>query len=194
MTIRQKLLRRVYPLFVFYKKLKGDTQILHNENVKPSGSFYSLSVQLNDGKMLPLENLRGKKLMIVNTASDCGYTNQYAELQKLYEHSKEELMIIAFPANDFKEQEKGTNEEIAEFCQVNYGVSFPLAAKSSVVKGADQNRVFEWLTHRALNGWNDKQPSWNFSKYLIDEEGNLTHYFDPAVSPLSEQVLKALQS
>ena len=132
--------------------------------------------------------------MIVNTASNCGYTNQYAELQKLYEHSREDLTIIAFPANDFKEQEKGSNEEIAQFCKINYGVSFPLAKKSSVVKGANQNKVFEWLTHKELNGWNDKQPSWNFSKYLIDEEGNLTHYFDPAVSPLSEQVVRASRS
>lgn len=193
-TIRQKFLRWVYPLFVFFKKIKGDNKVLHSPHVKPPGSFYSLVVPLNDGKDLPLENLRGKKLMIVNTASDCGYTGQYAELQKLYEHSKDDLTIIAFPANDFKEQEKGTNEEIAQFCQVNYGISFPLAKKSSVLKGVNQNKVFEWLTHKELNGWNDQQPSWNFSKYLIDEEGNLTHYFDPAVSPLSQQVLSALQS
>jgi len=193
-TLRQKFLRWIYPLFVFFKNLKGDNKILQKQNVKPSFSFYSLSVELNDGKTLPLENLRGKRVMIVNTASNCGYTNQYAELQKLYEHSKEELTIIAFPANDFKEQEKGSNEEIAQFCKINYGVSFPLAKKSGVVKGVNQNKIFEWLTHKELNGWNDKEPSWNFSKYLIDEEGNLTHYFDPAVSPLSDQVLKVLQS
>lgn len=132
--------------------------------------------------------------MIVNTASNCGYTNQYAELQKLSERFNEDLIVIAFPANDFKEQEKGTDEEIAQFCQVNYGISFPLAKKSKVVKGNGQNKVFQWLTHKELNGWNDKEPSWNFSKYLIDEDGNLSHYFDPAISPLSEQVFKALQS
>lgn len=126
--------------------------------------------------------------MIVNTASNCGYTNQYAELQNLYEHFKEKLIIIAFPANDFKEQEKGSNEEIAQFCQMNYGITFPLAKKSKVLKSADQNKVFEWLTHKELNGWNEQEPTWNFSKYLIDEKGHLTHYFDPAVSPLSKEV------
>jgi len=187
-------LKQVYPLLVFYKNIRGDNKMLQEKNVKPSVSFYSLSVHLNNGNDFSFEKLRGKKVMIVNTASNCGYTGQYSELQKLYEHSKQDLFILAFPANDFKEQEKGSDEEIAQFCRVNYGVSFPVAKKSRVIKGDGQNKVFEWLTYKGLNGWNDKEPSWNFSKYLIDEQGNLTNYFDPAVSPLSEQVLKALQS
>ena len=130
--------------------------------------------------------------MIVNTASDCGYTPQYAELQKLYQHAKEELEIIAFPANDFKEQEKGTDEEIAQFCSLNYGVSFPLTKKTVVVKGEAQHPVFRWLTSRDKNGWNNEAPSWNFAKYLINENGVLTHCFDPAVSPLSTEVTAAV--
>lgn len=193
-TLRQRILRSAYPFFVFYKRIRGENKILHKKAVTPPLSFYNLTLQLNDGNNFSFENLRGKKVMIVNTASNCGYTNQYAELEQLFEYAKEELTIIAFPANDFKEQEAGSDEEIARFCQLNYGVSFPLAKKSSVVKGTNQNKVFEWLTHKQLNGWNDKQPPWNFSKYLVDKQGHLTHYFDPAVSPLSEEVLKALRS
>jgi len=133
-------------------------------------------------------------VLIVNTASNCGYTNQYQELQKLYDQYKEKLIVLAFPSNDFKEQEKGNDEEIAAFCQVNFGVSFPLAKKTVVVKAPDQNKVYEWLTRKELNGWNDQQPTWNFSKYLIDEKGQLSHYFDPAVSPLSEDVVQAIKT
>ena len=131
--------------------------------------------------------------MIVNTASNCGYTNQYQELQKLYQTAKENLEIIAFPANDFKEQEKGNDDEIAKFCSINYGVQFPIAKKSSVTKNEDQNNIFSWLTNKQQNGWNDYQPHWNFSKYLINEEGILTHYFHPAISPLSEEVFEAIK-
>jgi len=102
------------------------------------------------------------------------------------------LEIIAFPANDFKEQEKGPDEAIAAFCSINYGVSFPLVKKSIVIKGVAQHPVFRWLTDKGLNGWNDKPPSWNFAKYLVNEEGVLTHYFEPAVSPLSDAVRKAV--
>lgn len=149
---------------------------------------------LNDGSELSFENLKGKKVLIVNTASNCGYTHQYAELQELYENQKKNLLVLAFPSNDFKEQEKGSDEEIARFCQVNFGVRFPLAKKSVVIKGQGQNKVFEWLTHKELNGWNEQPPSWNFSKYLVNEKGILTHYFDPAVSPSDPEVLKAINS
>jgi len=101
-------------------------------------------------------------------------------------------VIIGFPANDFKEQEKGSDEEIAQFCKLNYGVDFPLAKKGTVIKGNNQQRVFQWLSDKSKNGWNDKQPSWNFSKYLINEQGILMNYFDPAISPLSGEVKKAI--
>ena len=102
------------------------------------------------------------------------------------------MVIIGFPANDFKEQEKGNDDDIASFCKLNFGVSFPLASKSVVVKTAQQNPVFNWLTHAAQNGWNEQAPSWNFSKYLVNEEGVLTHYFDPAIDPMSDAVTKAI--
>ena len=148
---------------------------------------------MNNGDSIPLSNYKGKKLLIVNTASDCGYTDQYDNLQKLYEENKEKLVIIGFPANDFKEQEKGTDEDIEKFCRLNYGVTFPLAKKSSVIPGPEQNPIFQWLTDKNKNGWTSKKPSWNFSKYLINEEGVLVNYFDPSISPTGKEVMDAIK-
>lgn len=193
MTVRQRLLRLVYPLFTFYKRKKGHAKILRNtHDILPHFPFHDLDVALTNGTKFSFEKLRGKKVLLVNTASDCGYTFQYEELQKLYEQFKEQLEIIAFPANDFKEQETGSDKEIARFCSLHYNIQFPLAKKSSVLNGDGQNPVFRWLSHKDYNGWNNKSPVWNFSKYLVNEEGVLTHYFDPAVSPLGRDVLDAL--
>jgi glutathione peroxidase len=196
MTIKQKILKAVYPLFIWITKLTGkNMNILTNSNeAEPSTPVYKLDVQLNNGQSVPLGDYKGKKVMLVNTASNCGYTGQYNELQELYEQYKNKLTIIAFPANDFAEQEKGSDEEIAQFCQLNFGVTFPLARKSVVINSSGQNPVFTWLTSKKLNGWNDQAPTWNFSKYLLNEEGKLTHYFDPSISPLSEEVISAVKS
>ncbi len=191
MTIRQKLLKAVYPVFM---RLQGKSgKVLENEHKTPTVPFHSLKTLTGSGAAYDFSQLKGKKVLIVNTASDCGYTGQYDELQQLYKRFENKLVILGFPANDFKEQEKGNDEEIAQFCKVNFGVTFPLMKKSSVVKSNQQNEVYQWLTDAAKNGWNEKSPSWNFSKYLIDENGILTHYFDPAVSPLSEQVVNEIK-
>jgi glutathione peroxidase len=194
MTVRQTVLKTVYPLWMSLNRLLGKRSkvLVNKKNIQPFQSFYSLSVQLNNGSLLSFDSLRGRKLLLVNTASDCGYTNQYSDLQKLYE-KYDKLTVIAFPANDFQQQEKGSDEEIGNFCKINFGVTFPVALKSSAVKGNGQQKVFQWLTDKTKNGWNNKPPSWNFSKYLINEEGVLTNYFDPAISPLSEEVLKAIE-
>lgn len=155
-------------------------------------SFYSLAMVANDGTSIPFSTFRGKKVMVVNTASECGYTAQYAELQMLYEQYREQLVVLGFPSNDFGEQEKGDDAEIANFCYLNYGISFPLAKKSSVVKGPVQDDVYEWLTNKKENGWNEQAPVWNFSKYLVDEHGLLIHFFEPSISPLSAEVLDLL--
>lgn len=196
MTGRQRILQIVYPFWIAFTKLLGrNTKIISNtKNVRPVQSIYELSVPLNNGNLLPLLTYKGKKLLLVNTASDCGYTNQYDELQKLYQQFNNQLEIIAFPANDFKEQEKGSDNDIARFCKLNFGVTFPLAKKSVVIKSGDQNNIFKWLTDKTKNGWNEKPPSWNFSKYLLNEQGTLTHYFDPSVSPLSNEVMKAVST
>ena len=195
MTGRQRILKAVYPLWIAFTRLLGrNTKIAANaKNVPPVQAIYDLSVPLNNGNSLSLKTYKGKKLLLVNTASNCGYTNQYEDLQKLYQQFNNQLEIIAFPANDFKEQEKGSDSDIAQFCKVNFGVTFPLAKKSVVIKTGDQNNIFKWLTDKTKNGWNEQPPSWNFSKYLLNEQGTLTHYFDPSVSPLSEDVIKAVK-
>jgi len=194
MSLRQKILKAIYPLYTGFKKMtgKGNKVVSNDKKVSPPSSLYDLSVTLNNGDFFQLSELKGKKILLVNTASDCGYTAQYDDLQKLYEKNEETLAIIGFPANDFKQQEKGSDEEIAEFCRINYGVTFPLAKKSSVIKSDNQNEIFKWLSDKNKNGWNDWAPSWNFSKYLVDENGVLINYFGPSVSPLSSDVMNAI--
>jgi glutathione peroxidase len=191
MTIRQKLLKAFYPVLIWASG--KNAKQFGNEHAKANVPFYSLKSTTNSGAEFDFAQLRGKKVLLVNTASDCGYTGQYDDLQKLHEQFQNKLVILGFPANDFKEQEKGSDEDIAQFCKINFGVTFPLMKKSSVKKGADQNPVFKWLSDSTLNGWSNKQPTWNFSKYLINEEGELVHYFDPAVSPLSKEVVSAIE-
>jgi glutathione peroxidase len=194
MTYRQKVLKAVYPALMWVNKITGGKSKIMTNNTQVTGlqSLYDLSVQLNSGGELQLGTLKGKKILLVNTASDCGYTDQYDELQKIYEINKDKLIVIGFPANDFKEQEKGTDDDIAAFCKKNYGITFPLATKSSVIRGEQQNEIFKWLSDKKLNGWNDQQPTWNFSKYLVNENGVLTNYFDPAVSPCSNEIKNAI--
>lgn len=194
MTAKQKILQKVYPAFIKITRfLNVQNKVIENkEKVQPVISPNHLSIRMNSGKELPIGSLKGKKLMIVNTASNCGYTAQYEGLQKLYEQFHDRLEIIGFPSNDFKEQEKGTDDQIASFCKLNYGVTFPLAKKCSVLKGMGQEEVYKWLTNKEQNGWNEQQPTWNFSKYLIDEQGTLTHYFDPSVLPGDEELMKAI--
>lgn len=193
MTYRQKILKAVYPAFMWFTKLTGKNTKELAGTKQPPVSFYSLKATLNNGDTLNFESLKGKKVMLVNTASDCGYTNQYHDLQKIAEEYKDKLVLIGFPANDFKEQEKGTDAAIAEFCKKNYGITFPLVQKSVVIKSSKQNPVFQWLTDSTKNGWNNKPPAWNFSKYLVSEEGVLINYFGSSISPLSNEVIKAIQ-
>lgn len=193
MTVRQKFLKAVYPAWMWFSKLRGkNTGEFSNQQKQPPVSFYSLKGTLNNNLELDFASFKGKKILIVNTASDCGYTNQYDDLQKLYEDNKDKLIVIGFPANDFKEQEKGSDEEIAEFCKVNYGVTFPLMKKSSVIKSPQQNEIFQWLTDSTNNGWNNKAPAWNFTKYLVNENGVLTNYFGASISPMSKDILDAI--
>jgi len=193
MTLRQKVLKTIYPAWMWYANMRGKNAAeLKNEQKQPPVSFYSLKGILNNGDTLDFASLKGKKLMLVNTASDCGYTDQYEALQKLYEQHKNTLVVIGFPANDFRQQEKGTDAEIVKFCKANYGVTFPLMQKTVVIKSAQQNPVYQWLTDSAQNGWNNKPPSWNFTKYIVNENGMLTNYFGSSISPLNEDVLEAI--
>lgn len=195
MTIRQQILKWVYPVWLRFTRLVGlNIKTMENTNRQgPSQSFYDLKVILNNGEEFPFSNLKGKKVLLVNTASDCGYTPQYTDLQQLYQENEQDLVVLGFPANDFKEQEKGSDEEIATFCQRNFGVSFPLVKKSTVIKGPEQNAVFQWLSDPKKNGWNNQEPVWNFSKYLVSGEGVLLHYYEPSVSPLGPEIGNAIK-
>ena len=195
MTTRQKLLKTAYPVLAWINKLTHKNKdVLSHSATTPPVSLYSLKAILNDGSTLDMASLKGKKVLLVNTASDCGYTAQYEQLQQLSTKYEGKVVIIGFPANDFKEQEKGTDEEIASFCKKNFGVSFPLAQKSVVVKAGDQNLIFQWLTDAAKNGWNQQAPVWNFCKYLVNEEGALVDYYGPGVEPMSEEIRHALEA
>lgn len=189
MTLRQKVLKAIYPI---YMALGSKSKVFGKRSIVPPVTFYSLKAIANNGNEFDFAQLKGKKVLLVNTASDCGFTGQYDQLQELHEKYKGHLVILGFPANDFKEQEKGSDEEIAAFCKINFGVTFPLMKKSTVRKGPEQNNIFKWLSDSTLNGWSNKQPSWNFSKFLVDENGHLVHYFDPSISPLSDEVINEI--
>lgn len=193
-SISQDIKRFIYPVLRKILKTGKNGTVLHNANkISAKASFYQQQATLNNGESIDFSTLSGKKILIVNTASDCGYTGQYAELQKLHEQLGDKLAIVAFPANDFLSQEKGSDKDIAQFCQLNYGVSFPIAKKGVVIKNQQQQPLFKWLTDSNANGWNDHAPDWNFSKYIIDEKGNLAYYFGPSISPLSKEFMDAVR-
>ena len=150
-------------------------------------SIYDFKVEGLEGGTIDFSKYKGKKILVVNTASKCGYTPQYEGLEKLYEKYKDKLVIIGFPANNFGGQEPGTNSEIKEFCKKNYGVTFPMAAKVSV-KGDDTAPIFKWLCNKSENGVLDAEIKWNFGKFLLDENGNLISYFPSKVEPMSEEL------
>ncbi len=155
-------------------------------------SIYDFKVDGLEGGTIDFSQFKGKKILIVNTASKCGFTPQYAELEKLYEQYKDKLVIVGFPANNFLFQEPKGNKEIAEFCQKNYGVTFPMAAKISV-KGKDMAAIYQWLTNKDYNNFQNTSVGWNFQKYLIDEKGNLVAMFPSKVKPLSDEIVNAIK-
>jgi glutathione peroxidase len=195
MTLRQSIMKAVYSVIMLKGKIFGTANgiLLNEKNVAPITSLYNLQFTANNGTATKLEQFKGKKILLVNTASDCGYTGQYSELETLHQQYKNKLVVIGFPANDFKNQESKDDTAIASFCKLNYGVTFLLAKKSSVVKGAEQNSIFKWLSDSTQNGWCTKQPDWNFSKYLVDETGVLIGFFSKDVSPLAPKIVSALQ-
>ena len=155
-------------------------------------SIYDFKVDGLSGGTIDFSQFKGKKILIVNTASKCGFTPQYEYLEKLYEKYKDQLVVVGFPANNFNSQEPGTNDEIKAFCTKNYGVTFPMAAKISV-KGDDIAPIYEWLTHKSENGVMDAEIKWNFNKFLLDENGKLIAKFDSDVAPMSDEIVKYLK-
>ena len=160
-----------------------------NAQSEAKKSFYDFTVTTIDGKEFPLSQLKGKKVLVVNTASKCGNTPQYADLEKLYEtYGGDKFVIIGFPANNFLSQEPGTNDEIKQFCTENYGVTFPMMSKISV-KGKDIAPLYSWLTNKAENGVMDAPVKWNFQKFMIDENGNLAGTVPPSENPMTDKIV-----
>jgi glutathione peroxidase len=160
------------------------------DNAVASSSIYDYSLVTLDGKKVKMSDYKGKKIIILNVASECGFTPQYADWQKFYETNKQNAVVLGFPANNFGSQEPGSNEQIKGFCQKNYGVTFPVFQKVSV-KGSDKAPIYQWLTTKTMNGWNTDEPSWNFCKYLVNEEGKLTNFFTSKTKPSSPEFIAA---
>lgn len=161
-------------------------------NIMTKGSFHDFKLKSLDGKeTIDFSKYKGKKVVVLNTASKCGYTSQYADWQAFHKEHGDKIVVLGVPANNFGGQEPGSNNEIATFCQKNYGVSFQMLEKISVV-GSDQHALYKWLSKKDLNGWNDKEPTWNFCKYVINEKGEVSHFFASGVKPNSAEFKRAV--
>ncbi len=162
-----------------------------NMKIESPKSIHQFKVTALDGGEIDFSTFKGKKILIVNTASECGYTPQYKDLEALYNQFKDKLVIVGFPSNDFGGQEPGSNDEIKTFCSKNYGVSFPMAAKVSV-KGENTAPIYQWLTQKEKNGVLDASIKWNFNKFLLDENGIIISKFESSTTPLSKDITDKL--
>tara|TARA_B100000953_G_scaffold115203_1_gene94710 strand:+ start:709 stop:1293 length:585 start_codon:yes stop_codon:yes gene_type:complete len=176
---------------LFFSSFKAKNIILNTNNIAPKKSFYELEAISLDGEKISFDQYKNKKILIVNVASKCGYTYQYEGLQKLQDIYQDKVIVLGFPANDFFNQESGSNEEIEEFCEINFGITFRMFEKTTT-KGRKQSPVYQWLTNKDFNGWNTQRPTWNFCKYLVNEQGELVGFFDSKVKPLSEEITSLL--
>lgn len=194
MDTRQRISKFLYPAIMGLSKLaKKNADVLSNRSGKdPVTSFYDLKFKATDGREVSFQEFKGKKVVLVNVASFCGYTSQYDGLEKLYKEHGDKVVVLGFPANNFGAQEPGKDEEIASFCRLDYGVTFPIFKKTSVLK-PDQNAVYTWLSDPKLNGWNSQSPGWNFCKYVVDEQGRLTYFLGSAIAPDSAEMKDALK-
>lgn len=172
-------------------KIISSENISNMTEVLPKTSFYNLEAISINGETVSMSEFKGKKIIVLNVASKCGYTPQYAVWEAYYEKNKDSIVVLGFPCNQFLKQEPGTAEEIQSFCTLNYGVTFPMFDKVKV-KGDDKHPIYQWLTNPEENGWNKEEPSWNFCKYLIDEEGRLTHFFSSKITPDNVDFQKAM--
>lgn len=173
-------------VFIFASYNQKNNKIMLNKE-----SLYDIKLKTIDGKDLSLSKFKGKKLLLVNVASKCGYTSQYKNLQALHEKYGSKLIIIGFPANNFGGQEPGSSSEIIQFCSKNYNVTFQMMEKISV-KGSDMHPLYKWLSSKSQNGSCDESPDWNFCKYLIDENGKILKFYKSSTDPLSNEIISLL--
>lgn len=170
---------------------RAEASIINTTTMQEKPSFYDFKMKDINGNEVDFSTFKGKKVLLVNVASKCGYTPQYAELEELNKKHGDKVVILGFPANNFGNQEPGSNAEIAEFCRTTYGVSFQMFEKISV-KGDDMHPLYKWLSTKELNGWNSDAPKWNFCKYLVNEKGELVKFYGSGIRPMSNDILTAI--
>jgi glutathione peroxidase len=180
-------MKKITYLFLLLNYLNTSAQTPSNSKE----SLYDIKIEGIDGKIIDLKKYKGKKILFVNVASECGFTKQYDGLQELYSTYKDKLVVIGLPCNQFGGQEPGAAEEIQTFCRLNFGVDFPLTTKIKV-KGKGQHALYEWLTTKAKNGKKNSSVKWNFQKYLIDENGIFLDVFYSMTKPMSKKIIKLI--
>ncbi|HEX8356906.1 MAG TPA: glutathione peroxidase [Segetibacter sp.] len=180
------------PVVLFLVCTAATSKYTTMETANPPKTIFEFKVPSIEGGVIDFSQFKGKKVLVVNTASKCGFTPQYEGLERLYKEHKDKLVVVGFPADNFKNQEPGTNEEILQFCKLRYGVTFPLAGKVDVV-GENVHPLFKWLTTKEQNGVMDATVKWNFTKFLLDEDGKLLASFESKVTPESEEITKYLK-
>ena len=178
-------------IIIFSLLFTGHLTTNNSKEMKTNPSIYDISIKSITGEAIDFKEFKGKKILIVNTASECGFTGQYKDLEKLYKTYKDKLVVIGVPCNQFGGQEPGTLTEIKSFCEVNYGVTFLLTEKVDV-KGDNQHPLYKWLTKKELNGVKSSSVKWNFQKYLVDENGNFIDYYYSITKPMSSKITKQL--
>ena len=179
-------------MYLFKFLLIPITIIQLSMSVNNLDSIYDIKINNITGEPIELSDFKDKYLLFVNVASKCGFTDQYKDLQELHEKYKDDLIIVGLPCNQFGNQEPGNEEEISQFCQINYGVTFLLTEKIEV-KGGNQHPIYKWLTDKNLNGVKSSTVRWNFQKYLLDPSGNLIDYWYSTTSPLSKKIIQHIQ-
>lgn len=189
LTIKATNMKKLLPIVLL---IACTSATVKYHDMQTTQSIHSFKIASIDGGTIDFSTFKGKKILVVNTASECGYTPQYEGLEKLYQQNKDKLVIVGVPSNDFGQQEPGTNEQIQTFCKKRYGVTFPLTTKVDVV-GDNTAPLYKWLTSKEQNGVLDATVKWNFNKFLLDENGKMLAYFPSKTEPLSDEIAKYLK-
>lgn len=188
----KKITQMISTLLLLLPGCGGKQKLYKPLKEKPKTSFYTLKSSDIHGKTVSMDTYKGKTIMVVNTASKCGYTYQYKALEKLSNDYKDTLVILGFPSNDFLGQEPGSNQKIENFCKIKFGVTFPLFEKIHV-SGKEQSPIYQWLTDSTKNGWNNQKPTWNFCKYIINTKGELVAFFGSKIEPNAPEIIKLIK-